>query len=42
MRFTVFLAYCVFVYRMYYILIIVQTIVSNRNPMMSVIQNNFD
>nr|DAE85137.1 MAG TPA: hypothetical protein [Caudoviricetes sp.]DAJ45683.1 MAG TPA: hypothetical protein [Caudoviricetes sp.]DAZ53126.1 MAG TPA: hypothetical protein [Caudoviricetes sp.] len=36
MSFTAFLAYCVFVYRMYSILIIVQTIVSDRNPMMSV------
>ena len=33
---SAFLAYCVFVYRMYSILIIVQTIVSDRNPMMSV------
>ena len=38
--FTVFLAYCAFVYHMYFMLIIVQTIVSDRNPMMSVLQNN--
>nr|DAJ60429.1 MAG TPA: hypothetical protein [Caudoviricetes sp.]DAZ75035.1 MAG TPA: hypothetical protein [Caudoviricetes sp.] len=40
MRFTAFLAYCVFVYNVYFTYIIVQTNVSIRTPMMSVIQTN--